>query len=293
MSGTDEHYGIVVGYDGSDGGRPALDWAVEEAQARRSPLTLCHAWQIPYPGLMPPPSEEIRKAAGIVLAEGADQVREQAPGLTVRSLLVCGPVLQVLYEVGEAADLVVTGSRRRGGIAQLLAGSVSGQLAEHAHFPVVIVRDSVRPSAELSPGTIVVGVDGSPAACRALGFAFEEARVHGVPLTTVCAWPRESPAMLSAPFVDAGGLREMAETRFGRLLAPWRERYPEVRVEARFATGEPAGLLLAAGEAARLLVVGARGLGGIRSALLGSVSHAVLREAPCPVAVLHAPPPAG
>lgn len=289
MTTSTEEYGVVVGYDGSDCAALALDWAIGEAEARGRPLTLCHAWQIPYPGLLPPPSEEIRKAAGEVLEEGAELARAKATGLTVRTLLVCGAPIQVLYEIGPAADLVITGSRGRGGIAQLLLGSVSAQLAEHARFPVVIVRGSVEPPPEVYPGRIVVGLDGSPAAARALDFAFEEAHLHGVPLTAVCAWPREVAATLSAPFVDAGGMRGMAEVRFGRLLAPWQERHPEVRVEERFTAGHPAEVLTAAAESARLLVVGARGLGGLRGALLGSVSHAVLRDAPCPVAVLHAP----
>lgn len=291
MTTVDERYGVVVGYDGSDGSVQALDWSIEEARARRAPLTLCHAWQIPYPGLVPPPSEEIRKAAGTVLEEGAEYAGKAAPDLEVRRLLVCGAPLQVLYEVGPAAELVVTGSRGRGGIAQLLLGSVSGQLAAHARFPVVVVRGSMEAPPEYYPGRVVAGLDGSAAAARAVAFAFDEAHLHGVPLTVVCAWPRAAAqAGEGTPFVDAAGLRAMGEARFAELLGPLRTRYPDVRVEERFTDGRPEELLLEAAETARLVVVGARGLGGVRGVLLGSVSQAVLHHAPCPVAVLHAPP---
>jgi nucleotide-binding universal stress UspA family protein len=53
--------------------------------------------------------------------------------------------------------------------------------------------------------------------------------------------------------------------------------------------GGPRPALLDAAHRAQMLVVGARGLGGVRGMMLGSVSHAVLHHAPCPVAVVHRP----
>ncbi|MFD0487440.1 universal stress protein [Saccharopolyspora spinosporotrichia] len=71
------------------------------------------------------------------------------------------------------------------------------------------------------------------------------------------------------------------------ILAGYRERYPEVSVHQEVATSQPAAeALLTAAENADLLIVGTHGRGTFRATLLGSVSHAVVHYAPCPVAVV-------
>ena len=63
-----------------------------------------------------------------------------------------------------------------------------------------------------------------------------------------------------------------------------------MRTETEIVTGVPRQVLMDAADEAQLLVVGSRGLGGFRGLLLGSVSHALIHLAPCPVAVVHASP---
>jgi nucleotide-binding universal stress UspA family protein len=69
-------------------------------------------------------------------------------------------------------------------------------------------------------------------------------------------------------------------------LLPWRDRYPEVDVLEKSVLGNAAALLVDESAAAELLVVGSRGRGGFGGLLLGSVSHAALHHARCPVAVV-------
>jgi nucleotide-binding universal stress UspA family protein len=259
---------------------------VEEARLRQATLTIFHSWNFPYTGMMGPVSTQIQEAGEQTLQTAVDRVRAAAPDVAVKPLLSYGSPALVLVDSSHSADLIVVGSHGHSGFRELMLGSVSAQVTRHAACPVVVVRgfDEVPP--EYYPGRIVVGTDGSAAADEAVGLAFEEARLRGLPLTAVCAWHLPDHAAPHAPYVDADGLRKVAEERFHDALASWRDKYPDVEVLVEF-TDEPAAeVLVAASAGARLVVVGSRGLGAVRGRLLGSVSQYLLHCAPCPVAVV-------
>jgi nucleotide-binding universal stress UspA family protein len=284
---------ILVGHDGSPAGEQALRWAVEEARIRGLPLTVCHAWYWPYP-LRPRSDEvmEITKAMGqIVLDSGVATARKLCEGLDVRPLLVRGLPPAAVLEAGREAELIVLGSRGHGGFDALPIGSVAAQVPAHATCPVVIVRPV--PGGRRDPVVIVVGVDGSPAAEAALGFAFQEAALRGGTVRALCSWwdPGALPGPELAAFTDPEAVRQEAEARFDKAVAPWRERWPDVPMETDFQIETPRRALVKAGRNATLLVVGDRGIGSVPRMLLGPVAQAVLHEAPCPVAVVHVPNP--
>lgn len=279
-----DNRGVVVGYDGSSPSEAAVRWAAMEARLRGVPLTVVSAWDV-YAAVSPMaiPVSDLKAAAEDVAAEGAAHARKETGD--VRAVIGRGGAATVLMEAAEDAELLVVGTRGRGGFADLVLGSTAVELAAHAPVPVVVVRD--RP-AEGPSGPVVVGVDGSPASLEALGLGFAEADLRGAELVAVVAWPEEvEPG--PAPLVDAEALREVARDRLERLLKPLRDRYPGVAVRAEVLTGPPRQVLLDAAEGAGLLVVGTRGLGGFRGLLLGSVSHAMLHHAEAPVAVAPAP----
>ncbi|WP_021592363.1 MULTISPECIES: universal stress protein [Actinomadura] len=279
--------GVVVGYDGSTGGEQALAWAADEARTRGLALTVLHVWDVYVGGPVAMPVVDLRALAEETLNTGVEHVRKAAPELSVRGVLARGQAAARLIEAGDGADLIVLGPRGLGGFVGLVLGSVGAQVAAHAPCPVVIVRGEPVPPPEQGDGRVVVGVDGSPASREALAMAFTEADAHGWDVRAVVAW-EEVPVREIPPLVDEAGMRDAARAHLARLMIPARELHPEVKVQIDIVPGPPRDVLMNAADEARLLVVGSRGLGGFRGLLLGSVSHALVHHAPCPVAVVHA-----
>jgi len=138
--------GIVVGVDGSEGSKRALEWAAGEAKLRRLPLTALLAWQWPtgiygagWMGVTPEVAEDLRKAAERRLEETCAAVAPALEGVEVTRSVVEGPPAQALLQAAEDADLLVVGTRGHGGFVGLLLGSVSQQCATHSPCPIVIV----------------------------------------------------------------------------------------------------------------------------------------------------------
>jgi nucleotide-binding universal stress UspA family protein len=139
------------------------------------------------------------------------------------------------------------------------------------------------------PGRIVVGVDGSASSEAALRWALGQARLTGQPVDAVTSWS------IPVTFGEAAGAlmgidwqgeaTRTLESTVAKAVDP-----PDAdRVSQRAVQGHPAQVLLDAAADAALLVVGSRGLGGVRGMLLGSVSQHVVARAACPVVVVRAP----
>lgn len=136
---------IVVGVDGSDAAQDALRWATAEARVHGAQLRVVHAWQFPYAGVSPYGGMSIDPADVEVAAR---QVLDEAVGAAdltglaspPESVLLSRPPSEALVDAADGADLLVVGSRGRGGFSELLLGSISHQVATHATCPVVIVR---------------------------------------------------------------------------------------------------------------------------------------------------------
>ncbi len=147
MGESSEARRIVVGVDGSDHAFRALEWAVGEATLRRIELCVLTCWTLPGAFETAPVSAVDWDEQPFVAAAQATVQRSVAKaGLPSRSDLRwtrevhAGTAGAILVRESEHAELVVVGSRGRGGFAGLLLGSVSQQVAAHAHCPVVIVR---------------------------------------------------------------------------------------------------------------------------------------------------------
>ena len=139
---------IVVGVDGSDASKAALGWALDEASLRDAKVHAVHAWEFPglavmaygptaVPVITP---EDLEKAAHDVLEAAVAEVAGAHPTAALTTSVQRGHPAEVLLEAAKGADLLVVGSRGRGGFSGMLLGSVSTQVAHHASCPVLIVR---------------------------------------------------------------------------------------------------------------------------------------------------------
>jgi len=136
---------VVVGVDGSPTSSLAVDFAFDEAARRHATLVAVHAWDMPTPlGAAPPwmpdELEEARMAEKVLLSEGLAGHSERYPEVEVRALVVRGTPARAVLAAAEEAELLVVGSRGRGGFRGLLLGSVSQAVLHHASSPVVVVR---------------------------------------------------------------------------------------------------------------------------------------------------------
>jgi nucleotide-binding universal stress UspA family protein len=134
---------IVVGIDGSETSQRALDWALDEARARKAGVEVVHAWNAPsFAGPITDVYTPLDEAARN-LVEQALAHADTTGVTTVRSVVRRGSGGEVLVRLADGADLVVVGSRGLGGFKGLLLGSVSHQVTHHARCPVVVVPHAV------------------------------------------------------------------------------------------------------------------------------------------------------
>lgn len=136
---------IVVGVDGSVYSERALDWALDEAKARRGKLVVLHSYEYGIVAANPYAGEALTQ-----LEHDAEElleraiVRASASGIEVDGRIAYGSASHALVEASAGADLLVVGSRGRGGLAGALLGSVSQACVHHAACPVVVVPPSDR-----------------------------------------------------------------------------------------------------------------------------------------------------
>jgi nucleotide-binding universal stress UspA family protein len=278
---------VVVGVDGSRESTAALRFAVEEAALRGTGVRALYAVEVPtvpWPGLTGLVGTALEEA-GHVFARAVDEALGGAePEVPFEREVVERSPAEALVEAAAGADLLVVGSRGRGGFAGLLLGSVSQQVTHHAPCPVAVVRHP--PAAERR--AVLVGVDGSEHSREALRWADEEARLSGAPLVVVHAW---APAFEAMPGLvplpePVGSLEAEVETFVDAAVADVLGESRATTVERRI-VGVPAALgLVDAASPGDLLVVGSRGRGGFTGLLLGSVGQQVAHHAPCPVVVV-------
>ncbi|MFJ8098639.1 universal stress protein [Streptomyces griseofuscus] len=138
---------IVVGVDGSEGSKQALNWAMRQAELTGGWVEAVIAWDVPQfhgaLGWMPPSSSDEAALEGRARSEVTSAVEEAVaahPTVQVSTVARYGTPAGVLLEASRDAALLVVGSRGLGGFKGLLLGSVAQHCVQHAHCPVLVLR---------------------------------------------------------------------------------------------------------------------------------------------------------
>lgn len=276
---------ILVGLDHSEPADAALEWAAREACVRHTGLLLVHAFPWPLVGVpLDPRQTDAWEGAQTMLAEARRKAGEWISVEEVRTEVVTESPSAALIERSAEAELAVLGMRGHGGFHELIVGSVALQVAGHASCPVVLTHAGWRPPVDAREIVVGVGADAP------LAVAFAEAELRGVRLRAIRAWQ-------TLPPWGTGGVTPMVSPvpeveryvreHLTRTLAPWRDKYPDVRVTESLVCETPRRALADAAAKAELLVIGARDRSGKHGPALGSTAHGVMHHAPCPVLVAH------
>lgn len=306
---------IVVGVDGSNESFAALKWALHEADRTGQRINVVFGWTSSWDVGNEPNSDEawkkVRKEITETLRSWVDEATQgidfDPSLLTLTSVKASGP--SALLQIGANAQQIVVGRRAMGKVARWFFGSLSASLVEDAKVPVTVVR-GVREAAETSvqqdiaralshvdaeaappkpPKPVVVGIDGSRGAHKALDFAVHEALANDRTLQVLFCWQMRDLGKVpgyegAIPSVEAGQRR--AEEILRDVIE--RASLPDGLDVQAHAFHIPAGKgLVSASRYADRVIVGSRGLSGMDAHFLGSVSKQVLDNAECTITVVH------
>jgi nucleotide-binding universal stress UspA family protein len=268
---------ILCGVDDSDGAAQAARFAADVAVRVGAGLILLHVAPTPYVSPRFADYHELMEEQKAFHRAGylgtvLEPIRVN-PAATVVRLVEFGLPVEVLRARADDLDVthLVVGSRGQGAVAEVLVASTSGPLAREAPCPVILVPPEVTGwSDDSADRPIVCGVDGSDGSRAAARRAAELAQHVGARLvlaTVVENAGEDAPeAVLDDVRAVAGG----------------------VGIDAETLSGQPADELLALARRieALLTVVGSRGRGAVKAALLGSVSGRLVQESDRPVMVV-------
>ena len=284
---------VLLATDGSKDAPAAAAFLKELPLPQSTAVKIGFVVTLPSFALDAPAIREFKRSALDEARSIVDEARATvAPrGLPIETDIAVGDPKTEIVRMSEEAALLVLGARGLGPIKRFLLGSVSLSVARHAPCPVLVVKG--RPG---RPRNVLVAMDGSEDSVEAVRFVESlglprQTKLRLLSVVEPIRYPASAPQALRARLVRI--IRELEAERRGELekvLERTARQLDEkiTRVSRSTPTGDPASEILAT--AARydtdLIVVGARGLGGMARLLLGSVSEKVLRHAWCPVLIV-------
>jgi nucleotide-binding universal stress UspA family protein len=273
---------VIVAVDGGPASRAALDWALARATTVPVRLELTTVVELGWSPVRGP-HDDFQPAYERALADAAAYAERSSTGVKTTSIVRRGAPVDELVRASVDADLLVVGTNKTGVLVGAVHGTLPLRLAAHAACPVAVVPAGWADGGE----SIVVGVEDDATLDAPLAAAAEEAEARGLPLVLVHAW--SIPATLGIDFgatVPYDALVEAHSDILDRAVAKVRTLSPTLTVTSRLMQGAAAPALVSVAASAAMLVVGTHGRGAVAGLILGSVSHDVLLNMPCPVLVV-------
>ena len=288
---------ILLAVDGSEEAESAARAGVGLSNKTGSELHVIYVAPLPTTMYVPESLDYVHDMAerqGRRTLDEQLQKIEALGGEVAEEHLVIGRSDAQIVEVGEemGAGLIIVGSRGVGFMRRALLGSVSESTVHHAHCPVLVVRPREDDESLLGK-RILVATDNSEEARMAVEAAVELAGATGAELHLVHALTVEPPMPYPYPYAKERWEEslEQAKKKARNFVEDQAEKIKAdsgIAAQAHLKFGTPGHEIVELGEEldAGLVIVGSRGLGGIRRAQMGSVSDAVLRHAHSPVLVV-------
>jgi nucleotide-binding universal stress UspA family protein len=267
---------IIVGVDASAEAKAAAEWAVGEAELRKTDVLLVHAYKVPLIAA---------SARAAIVARGRherqDLLNKVAASLVVPPTMHLDQLIEIdtpeylLSRLSEQAELTVLGQDHPALDGHMPLGHTASTVASMSRHPVVAVprswttqHDDRRP--------IAVAIDGRHPSHSTLGYAFTEASLRQAPVLV----------LHSAPLADLPDREQATRLNLDEILASWKADYPDVDVDTLLLAGPPRDTVAPASADTQLLVVGVPYRGREWTRWIRSVARAVLNQASCPVAVI-------
>lgn len=288
---------ILLAVDGSEESESAARAGVSLSNKTGSELHVIYVGPLPTTMYVPESLDYMHdmaeRAGRRILDEQLQKIKALGGEVAEEHLVIGRPdaqIVRVSEDIG--AGLVVVGSRGVGFMRRALMGSVSESTVHHAHCPVLVIRP--RKENESFPGKrILVATDDSEEARMALEAAVELTEATGAELHLVHALIIEPPMPYPYPYAKERWEEslEKAKKKARNFVDEQAEQIKTkagIEVQAHLRFGTPGREIVELGEEldAGLVILGSRGLGGIRRAQMGSVSDVVLRHAHSPVLVV-------
>ncbi|WP_158867389.1 universal stress protein [Leifsonia sp. AG29] len=273
---------VVVGFDGTPSAWRALDWATDRVARRGGRLDVVQAVDSRLGTAVFGPRFDVATTADVALEEAQGHVHALAPEIATEFRWVDGSPPHVLLDASKGAALLVVGTDKRHGDRGSRTGSLPLSLAAKADCTVAVVPDRPRPPRNV----VVVGVDDSSFARTALSAAVMEASWTGAVVEAVHAW--DVPETFHRAIEEGREVDPAFEEAQNKVILDAIADVPAARqadIVPVLVRSNPAEALIERGAGAVAIVVGTRGRGRFAASLLGSVSHDVLLDLPCPVLV--------
>jgi len=283
MKGESYFENILLPVDGSHQCLHAEELAVTVAKKFRSKVTMVHV--VPHAFLHPrephPMPEAVAKEiTGWFLQHGKKVVGEaemlfRTEGIEVNAELIeyADPAETIIQKTESGKyDLVVIGNRGESEAETFSLGSVADKVSRHAECPVLIVKEKTKIS------KVLVGIDGSENAEKALEHAVELAEKHKAKVT-----------LLNVQESKIFGLKpEVAKELGDYVLSDAAAKVKGVEFKTLLEFGNPAETIIEVAEKGNydLIVVGNRGLSSVKRFFLGSVSDDISHHAKCSVLIV-------